>query len=116
MGTVFNQLDTAMSNNPRTDNGVQFTAWQKQDLQTKWNQFMNEKYILASAKMKKPIEEWLPKLQQVWANDAKKTAVKDQANDTQKEKADKQAVRDLIADIEAMATEWGNLPQWTNPF
>lgn len=113
---MFAALETVVANNPRTVNGVKYPAWKSQNLQTKWNQFMNKKYILASSKTKKPVAEWLPTLKKVWANDAKRKESEKDAADKPDVKKKKEQLRDLIEDIDALDAEWNALPQWVNPF
>ena len=116
VGAMFAALETILPNNPPTVNGVKYTAWKSQSLQTKWNQFMNRKYILASSKTKKPVAEGLPSLKKVWTNDAKRKESDDKPGDKPDVKKNKQQLRDLIEDIDALDAEWTALPQWVNPF
>ena len=116
VGTMFGKLDTLMASERRTVNGVQYDAWQPQGLETQWNSFMNYQYILADSKTTKVGKTWLPQLQKVWATQAIRDGSKELPNDTDDQKKAKKISRDLIDDIDAMATKINTMGKWTNPF
>lgn len=117
IGTMFRKLDTQyLPANPRVFNGVTYTAWQSQDLERRWNEFMNNKFYLALTKNTKVFNTWLSVMQANWATQAHRDNAEDQQGDTAAVLADKQVARNLINDIDALADRLKTLPAWTNPF
>ncbi|KAK0736846.1 glycosyl hydrolases family 18-domain-containing protein [Apiosordaria backusii] len=116
VGNMFEAVENALPSHRRVVNNVQYDAWQRQDLRRRWNEFMNNKFYLAQAQTMKVINEFLPLLQQVWADDGARTAAEDRPGDDANTLAAKQAKRDLIDDIDALADRVKTLPVWINPF
>ena len=116
VGRMFGLIDQALTSRPTVVNGMPFAPWQPQDLQGRWNQFMNQKFYLAQTKTTKVINDYLPRLQEVWANQGLRDANVDQPSDGAQVLAQKQATRNLIDDIDALADRMRTLPAWRNPF
>ncbi|KAK4177466.1 hypothetical protein QBC36DRAFT_371626 [Triangularia setosa] len=115
VGNIFDAIKTALPSHRRVVNNIQYGAWQRQDLRRRWNEFMNSKLYLVQAKMK-VINDFLPALQVVWADDGARSAAEDQLGDSGNTLADKQRKRDLIDDIDALADRMRMLSAWVNPF
>ncbi|KAK4200452.1 killer toxin subunits alpha/beta [Triangularia verruculosa] len=116
VGNMFEAIENALPSHRRVVNNVQYDAWQHQDLRRRWNEFMNSKFYLGQAKTMKVINEFLPVLQEAWADDGRRRAAEDQPGDSGDTLADKQRMRDLIDDIDALADRMRTLPAWINPF
>jgi chitinase len=114
---MFGALDTQhLPNNPRIVNGVTYTAWQPQDLERRWNEFMKSKYFLAVTRTMKVLNTFLPVLQQNWATQAHRDNAKPDDGDSSTIKANKEAAQNLIDDIDALDQKMRILTPWKNPF
>ncbi len=117
VGAMFGALDTQhLPNNPRIVNGVTYTAWQPQDLERRWNEFMKSKYFLAVTRTMKVLNTFLPVLQQNWATQAHRDNAKPDDGDSSTIKANKEAAQNLIDDIDALDQKMRILTPWKNPF
>ncbi|KAI0850294.1 carbohydrate-binding module family 18 [Daldinia vernicosa] len=116
VGNVLDLLDTQiLQANPR--NPAPYQPWQTLGLKAEWDTFMKGKFALVQTKTMKVINEFLPRLQEQWADEAsRQAAVIDPDNDDANTQANKQELQDLIDKIDAMESVVRALPVWTWPF
>ncbi|OTB14128.1 glycoside hydrolase family 18 protein [Daldinia sp. EC12] len=116
VGNVLELLDTKiLKAHPR--HPAPYKPWEKQGPRAEWDAFMRGKSTLAQTKAMGVLNEFLPRLQEQWADDAsRQAAVIDSANDNDTTQASKQELQDMIDRIDAMASVLGKLPAWTWPF
>jgi chitinase len=93
-----------------------FTPWQGFGLQAEWDTFMRGEFLMMQTKTMKVVNGFIGPLMEHWANDAVKQANEDQQGDSTAVQAQKQAVRNLIDDIEAMNDYLRTMPAWQWPF
>lgn len=111
---VLNQLDSnILPNNPANQN---WRPWTPMGLGQQWQTFMRSKYAEMQAKTMRPINEFLPKLIQQHASEAIEQAAQDAPGDTPAQQAEKQEIRNLIDDINALNDVLKTLPAWNRPF
>ncbi|RMD40214.1 hypothetical protein DV735_g4912, partial [Chaetothyriales sp. CBS 134920] len=116
VGKVLKLLDEGiLPNNPprQTD----WTSWKPLGLQNDWDMFMKTRFLMVQTKTMKVINEFLPKLQARYADDAsRQAAVLDPANDSEAEKKTKESRQRLIDKIDALNDVVKDLPTWQWPF
>ncbi|OTB02455.1 glycoside hydrolase family 18 protein [Hypoxylon sp. CI-4A] len=115
VGNVLDLLDTQiLKEHPRKP--APYKPWQSLELKAKWSSFMKGKFALVETKTMKVINEFLPLLQEQWANaDSRDNAKIDPDKDDEDTQADKQALQDLIDKIDAMSDTVEALPDWEWP-
>lgn len=94
IGTILGQIDTGLpKQNP---------AWQKQDLEKLWNQYMDQHFLDAKSRTDYTMNTWLPKLQNKWVKGKPGGASNDQ----------------LLRGIKAVQTEWRKegASKWDKPW
>ncbi|KAI1385205.1 uncharacterized protein F4822DRAFT_432054 [Hypoxylon trugodes] len=115
VGNVLDLLDTQiLKANPR--NPPPWKPWPMLGLKAEWDTYMKGKMALVETKTMKVINEFLPRLQEQWADDANRQAAKIDPNDDANTQASKQELQDLIDKIDAMDSVVRALPAWTWPF
>lgn len=115
VGNVLDLLDTQiLPNNPR--HPAPYRPWQPQGLKAEWDSFMKGKMALVEVKTMKVINEFLPRLQEQWADAAKRQEAKIETGDDAATQASKQALQDLIDKIDAMDSVVRALSAWTWAF
>lgn len=94
IGTILGKIDTELTkHNP---------LWQKQDLETLWNKYMDQHFADAKSRTDYTMNTWLPKLQNKWV----------------KGKPDRSNNDQLIRGIKAVQTEWTKegRSKWNKPW
>lgn len=116
VGNVLDMLDnTILPANPKSP--APYKPWVPQGLKAEWDSFMKGKMALVQTKTMKVINEFLPRLQEQWADEAQRqAAVIDLATDDAATQASKQELQDLIDKIDAMDSVVRAMPAWTWPF
>lgn len=93
-----------------------FAPWRGFGLQAEWDTFMRGEFLMMQTKTMKVVNGFIGPLMEHWANDAVKQANEDQQGDSAAVQAEKQAIRNLIDDIEAMNDYLRVMPAWQWPF
>jgi chitinase len=113
VGAILGMLDTTvLPAHPPAG----FTPWRGFGLQAEWDTFMRGEFLMMQTKTMKVVNGFIGPLMEHWANDALKQANEDQQGDSTTVQAQKQAVRNLIDDIEAMNDYLRTMPAWQWPF
>lgn len=113
VGAILGLLDTTiLPANPPPG----LAAWRALGLQDEWNKFMRSEFLLMQTKTMKVLHGFIGPLMEHWANDAVKQANQDQQGDSGTVLTQKQQIRNLIDDIEAMNDYLRTMPAWQWPF
>lgn len=119
MGKMIGHIDKTLPQTPKVADGQTFTAWQTQDLETKWGTYMDGIFEHAKKRGADFMELNLKNPKKDWDSSKKKLAFRPLAGDNQaiqdRKKALKTAHDEIIALIEKTEEEWERVKNWQKP-
>jgi chitinase len=110
VGEVLRRLDTEIL--PANPKQQTWTPWAPLGLKEKWDVFMKGKMALAVTKSDKVLNDILPRMQAMWADQAARDAAAPDPNDSQTEAELKARKQRLINTIDAFADILRVAPAW----
>ncbi|KAF4906599.1 Chitotriosidase-1 [Colletotrichum fructicola] len=114
VGEVLRRLDTEIL--PANPKQPTWTPWAPLGLKERWDEFMKGKELLAVTKSNKVLNDILPRMQAMWADQAARDAAAADDNDSQTEAEAKARRLRLINSIDALADVLRVLPAWQMAF
>jgi len=124
MGAIIGHIDRNLHKTPRKyvprgKDEITFTPWQEQDLETKWNKYMNDVFETAKKRATNYMDTWLEELKKEWNSQKKKDEFKADPKDTQKEKDEKKTKEEqqkkILALVETTRKEFDKVKDWKKP-
>lgn len=112
---VLEQLDTVyLPARPRSP--APYRPWVPLGLKAKWNEFMTGQFFVVQTKTMKVINEFLPRIQEQWANDARRQEARITGGESDADRRRKEQLQVLIDKIDATDDVLRALPAWQRPF
>ncbi|KAL8377162.1 hypothetical protein RB595_008033 [Gaeumannomyces hyphopodioides] len=95
VGNVLELLDTQYLP-ARPKQAAPYRPWVPLGLKARWNEFTTGKFFVVQTKTMKVLNEWMPRIQEQWASDAKRQEAKTTDGDSDADKRRKEQLQTLI--------------------
>ncbi|USP75705.1 hypothetical protein yc1106_02979 [Curvularia clavata] len=118
-GKIIGHIGKELPNTPKKVGKDSYTAWQPQDLEKRWDEYMDDVFDKAKSTAVESMNLNIKLIKDEWDSNKKAKEFKSAANDSKAEKDQKKALEDMYKDmssiIKKLEDEWEKVKNWRKP-